>query len=75
MTDELAEDEDTQESRDSWLQHQHTKKRLQAQRKEVEQLRLKLHAIAIGSTDPEVRWCAALLTAAERFEHVLKGTD
>lgn len=77
MTDEkkLAEDEDTEESRESWLHHQHTKKRLLAQRKEVEQLQSKLHSVATGSTDPEVRWYAALLTAAERFEHVLKGTD
>jgi hypothetical protein len=77
MTDEakLAEDEDTEASRESWLHHQHTKKRLIAQRKEVEQLQNKLHSVAVASSDPEVRWYAALLTAAERFEHVLKGID
>ena len=72
---QLAEDEDTQESRDSWLQHQHTKKRLHAQRQEVELLKIKLHAVAMASVDPEVRAIASLLHAAQRLELVFQGKD
>lgn len=77
MTSEqqLAEDEDTEESRSSWLQHRHTKKRLHAQKEEALRLQEKLFAVSIGSTDPDVRQVAALLHAANLFQKVLEGKD
>lgn len=75
MTDVLAEDEDTEESRSSWLQHQHTKKRLHAQREEVEMLKRKLLAVAMGSQDAEVRQIAVLVTTAEKLVLVFQGKD
>lgn len=72
---QLAEDEDTEESRDSWLQHRHTKVRLHAQRIEVANIQTKLNQVALGSSDPEVRGVASLLLAAQRFELVLQGKD
>lgn len=71
----LADDEDTTESRDSWLQHQHTKKRLHAQRQEVELLKTRLHGAAMASSDPDVRAIASLLHAAQRLELVFQGKD
>lgn len=71
----MNDNEDTQESRDSWLQHQHTKKRLHAQRQEVELLKTKLHSVAMNSNDPDVRAIASLLHAAQRLELVFQGKD
>lgn len=77
MTNEqqLAEDEDTEESRSSWLQHSHTKKRLHAQRAEVEKLKQKLLSVAMGSQDAEVRQIAVLVVTAEKLALVFQGKD
>ncbi len=77
MTDEkkLQEDEDTEESRQSWLQHQHTRKRVIAQRKENERLMVHLHNKALGSSDADVRHIAVQLQGALAWLKVLEGED
>lgn len=69
------EDEDTEESRSSWLQHQHTKKRAYAQRKEVELLQLALNGAAVHSTDSRIAGLAANLHCATAFLKVLEGRE
>lgn len=75
MTENLREDEDTEESYQSWVHHQHTKKRAAAQRKEMAALETNLLNKALVSTDPDVRQAAALLHTAKLFVLVFEGHD
>ena len=77
MSDEqkIAEDEDTHDSWQSWLHHQHTKKRMLGQRKEVERLTVQMHNIALASSDAQVRDVAVKLQCAAAFLRVLEGKD
>lgn len=71
----MQDDEDTVESRSSWLAHAHTRKRALAQKKEVERIAGQLHMLAMASTDANVRHAAVQLQDALAIQKVFEGKD
>jgi hypothetical protein len=70
---QLGPDEDTEESYQSWVQHEHTRKRAAAQREEVKRLIEQLHMVGLASEDPKVRHVSVQLQDALAFQKVFEG--
>lgn len=71
----MNDDEDTAESRSSWLAHAHTRKRAAAQKKEVDRLMVQLHMLSLASTDAQVRHAGVQLQDALAIQKVFEGKD